>query len=54
MLFYVVFTPSPSNHRGNVWLNDDLFDRLETVRFFPLFTGEGDMENTYRTQRPKG
>ncbi len=26
--------------------NDDLFDRLETVRFFRLFTGEGDMENT--------
>jgi hypothetical protein len=28
--------------------NDDLFDRLETVRFFRLFTGEGDMENTGR------
>jgi hypothetical protein len=26
--------------------NDDLFDRLETVHFFRLFTGEGDMENT--------
>ncbi len=25
--------------------NDDLFDRLETVSFFRLFTGEGDMEN---------
>jgi hypothetical protein len=25
--------------------NNDLFDRLETVRFFRLFTGEGDMEN---------
>jgi hypothetical protein len=29
-----------------VLVNDDLFDRLETVRFFRLFTGEGDMENT--------
>ncbi len=28
--------------------NDDLFDRLETVRFFRLFTGEGDMEDTGR------
>jgi hypothetical protein len=26
--------------------NDDLFDRLETVRFFRLFTGEGA---TWRT-----
>ena len=24
--------------------NDDLFDRLETVRFFRLFTHEGDIE----------
>ena len=28
--------------------NDDLFHRLETVHFFRLFTGEGDMENTGR------
>ncbi len=26
--------------------NDDLFDRLENVRFFRLFTGKGDMEYT--------
>ncbi len=26
--------------------NDDLFHRLETVHFFLLFTGEGDIENT--------
>jgi hypothetical protein len=25
-----------------VYTNDDLFDRLETVRFFRHFTGEGD------------
>jgi hypothetical protein len=31
-----------------VLTNDDLFDRKETVRFFRLFTGEGDMENTGR------
>ncbi len=29
-----------------VLTNDDLFDRKDTVRFFRLFTGEGDMENT--------
>ncbi len=35
--------------------NDDLFDRLETVRFFCLFTGEGDMENTGRgNTEPRG
>jgi hypothetical protein len=28
--------------------NEDLFDRLETVLFFRLFTGEGDMENMGR------
>ncbi len=28
--------------------NDDLFDRLETVRLLRLFTGEGDMVNTGR------
>ncbi len=26
--------------------NDDLFHRLETVRFFRLFTGEADLEYT--------
>ncbi len=31
---------------GEVQCNDDLFDRLETVSFFHLFTGEGDMEYT--------
>jgi hypothetical protein len=31
-----------------VQLNDDLFHRLETVHFFRLFTGEGDVENTGR------
>ncbi len=36
-------------------LNDDLFDRLETVRFFRLFTREGDMENTGRgNTEPRG
>ncbi len=35
--------------------NDDLFDRLETVRFFRLFTGEGDMGNTGRgNTEPRG
>ncbi len=35
--------------------NDDLFHRLETVRFFRLFTGEGDMENTGRgNTEPRG
>ncbi len=35
--------------------NDDLFDRLETARFFRLFTGEGDMENTGRGNKgPRG
>jgi hypothetical protein len=29
-----------------VLTNDDLFDRLENVRFFRLFTGEGDMKYT--------
>jgi hypothetical protein len=26
--------------------NDDIFDRLETILFFRLFTREGDMEYT--------
>jgi hypothetical protein len=35
--------------------NDDLFRRLETVHFFRLFTGEGDMENTGRgNTEPRG
>jgi hypothetical protein len=35
--------------------NDDLFHRLETVHFFRLFTGEGDMENTGRgNTEPRG
>ncbi len=35
--------------------NDDLFDRLETIRFFRHFTGEGDMENTGRgNTEPRG
>ncbi len=39
------YTHAPSTHL-DVQSNDDLFDRLETVRLFRLFTGEGDMENT--------
>jgi hypothetical protein len=40
--------------RGNTE-NDDLFDRLETVCFFCLFTGEGDMENAGRgNTEPRG
>ena len=36
-------------------INDNLFDRLETVHFFRLFTGEGDMENTGRgNTEPRG
>ncbi len=35
--------------------NDDLFHRLETVHFFRLFTGEGDIENTGRgITEPRG
>ncbi len=38
--------------------NDDLFDRLETVLFFRLFTREGAMEYTgsgnTEPKRPKG
>ena len=35
--------------------NDDLFDRLETVHFFRLFTGEGDLENAGRgNTEPRG
>jgi hypothetical protein len=34
---------------------NDLFHRLETVHFFRLFTGEGDMENTGRgNTEPRG
>ncbi len=41
--------------RWMVDTNDDLFDRLESVRFFRLFTGEGDMENTGRgNTEPRG
>ncbi len=41
--------PSKFKHLGSVVItNDDLFDRLETVHFFRLFTGEGDKENTGR------
>ncbi len=40
---------------GVVDSNDDLFDRLETVHFFRLFAGEGDMENTDRgNPEPRG
>ena len=39
-LMYVLFYKSVTR------TNDDLFDRLETVRFFRLFTAEGDMEYT--------
>jgi hypothetical protein len=38
-----------TGHPGSsypVTINDDLFHRLETVRFFRIFTGEGDTENT--------
>jgi hypothetical protein len=31
-------------HIAGVQANDDLFDRLENVRFFRLFTLDGDME----------
>ncbi len=35
--------------------NDDLFHGPETVHFFRLFTGEGDMENTGRgNTEPRG
>ncbi len=49
--------PIPWNRRlGSVVItNDDLFDRLETVHFFRLFTGEGDKENTGRgNTEPRG
>jgi hypothetical protein len=39
----------------NARVNDDLFDRLETVRIFLFFTGEGDMENMGRgNTEPRG
>ncbi len=39
----------------DICINDDLFNRLEIVRFFHLFTGEGDMENTGRgNTEPRG
>jgi hypothetical protein len=31
-------------HIAGVQANEDLFDRLENVRFFRLFTVDGDME----------
>ncbi len=38
-----------------VTTNDDLFDRLETLHIFRLFTGEGDMENKGRgNTEPRG
>jgi hypothetical protein len=44
--------------KGLLSLKDDHFDRLETVRFFRLFTREGDMEykgcGKFRAQRHKG
>ena len=47
-------TWSPNKLFGDL-PNDDLFHRLETVRFFRLFTGEGDMENTGRgNTEPRG
>jgi hypothetical protein len=50
------------SHKVHVYLeyhsvcpNDDLFDRLETVRFFRLFTREGNMENRGRgNTEPRG
>jgi hypothetical protein len=45
MFFYC--TASPRQRKGGAY-NDDLFHRLETVHFFRLLTGEGDMENTGR------
>jgi hypothetical protein len=49
--------PPPSQSKRTVYAdsNDDVFDRLETVRFFRLFTSEGDMENTGRgNTEPRG
>jgi len=47
--------PEDTRVPQEVCTNDDLFHRLETVHFFRLFTGEGDMENMGRgSTEPRG